>query len=331
MRIATFNLENLDDETGQDPSLATRVAIMRPQLDRIAADILCLQEVHSQDSPQGRTLAALDTLLAGTRYEAYERLTTTTTAAQLYQERNLVILSRFPFIAHARQTIRDSSGPRPAYRVATADPPDQTADPLEWERPILYAQLDLGDGRLLHVLNVHLKSKLATDITGQKLDDYTWKTPAAWAEGFFISSMKRVGQALQVRLELDRLFTQADQAGGPAPLIAVCGDFNAASDEVPVQAICGQVEDTGNPAHGPRVMVACENQIPESARYSLFHLGRGEMIDHVLASRALLAALEHTEIHNEYLPDESGAFRTDVKFPESDHAPVVAQFGMADN
>ena len=331
MRIATFNLENLDDETGQDPSLATRVAIMRPQLDRIAADILCLQEVHSQDSPQGRTLAALDTLLAGTRYEAYERLTTTTTAAQLYQERNLVILSRFPFIAHARQIIRDSSGPRPAYRVATADPPDQTADPLEWERPILYGQVDLGDGRLLHVLNVHLKSKLATDITGQKLDDYTWKTPAAWAEGFFISSMKRVGQALQVRLELDRLFTQADQAGGPAPLIAVCGDFNAASDEVPVQAICGQVEDTGNPAHGPRVMVACENQIPESARYSLFHLGRGEMIDHVLASRALLATLEHTEIHNEYLPDESGAFRTDVKFPESDHAPVVAQFSMADN
>jgi endonuclease/exonuclease/phosphatase family metal-dependent hydrolase len=331
MRIATFNLENLDDETGQDPSLATRVAIMRPQLDRIAADILCLQEVHSQDSPQGRTLAALDTLLAGTRYEAYERLTTTTTAAQLYQERNLVILSRFPFIAHARQIIRDSSGPRPAYRVATADPPDQTADPLEWEPPNLYAQVDRGDGRLLHVLNVHLKSKLATDITGQKLDDYTWKTPAAWAEGFFISSMKRVGQALQVRLELDRLFTQADQAGGPAPLIAVCGDFNAASDEVPVQAICGQVEDTGNPAHGPRVMVACENQIPESARYSLFHLGRGEMIDHVLASRALLATLEHTEIHNEYLPDESGAFRTDVKFPESDHAPVVAQFSMADN
>ena len=48
MRVATFNLENLDDEAGQDPSLATRVAIMRPQLDRIAADILCLQEVHSQ-------------------------------------------------------------------------------------------------------------------------------------------------------------------------------------------------------------------------------------------------------------------------------------------
>jgi hypothetical protein len=43
-----------------------------------------------------------------------------------------------------------------------------------------------------------------------------------------------------------------------------------------------------------------------------------------------LATLEHTEIHNEYLPDESGAFCTDVKFPESDHAPVVAQFTLLD-
>ena len=87
------------------------------------------------------------------------------------------------------------------------------------------------------------------------------------------------------------------------------------------------MEDTGNPAHGPRVMVACENQVAESARYSLFHLGRGEMIDHVLASRALLATLDHTEIHNEYLPDESGLpHRHEV--PESDHAPVVAQFTL---
>ncbi|MGH9250866.1 MAG: endonuclease/exonuclease/phosphatase family protein, partial [Acidimicrobiales bacterium] len=93
MRIATFNLENFDDEAGQDLSLATRVAIMGPQLERVAADVLCLQEIHSQDSPQGRTLAALDSLLAGTNYQDHQRLTTTTTGGDLYQERNLVILS----------------------------------------------------------------------------------------------------------------------------------------------------------------------------------------------------------------------------------------------
>jgi hypothetical protein len=52
------------------------------------------------------------------------------------------------------------------------------------------------------------------------------------------------------------------------------------------------------------------------------------MTDPVLASPALLATLDQSQIHNEYLPDESGAFRTDVRFPESDHAPVVAQFTL---
>ena len=109
MRIATFNLENFDDEAGQEPSLNTRIAIMRPQLQRIAADVLCLQEVHSQDSPQERTLAALDTLLTGTRYEDYQRLTTTTTTGgDLYQERNLVTLSRFPLIVTGPLTQRVS-------------------------------------------------------------------------------------------------------------------------------------------------------------------------------------------------------------------------------
>jgi hypothetical protein len=105
-----------------------------------------------------------------------------------------------------------------------------------------------------------------------------------------------------------------------------CGDFNSDNDDVPVRAICGPVEETGNPDHGPRVLVPCEYNVPEPSRYSLLHLGRGEMLDHILASRPLLGFFRHAEIHNEVLPDESGAFRTDVKFPESDHAPVVAEF-----
>ena len=52
------------------------------------------------------------------------------------------------------------------------------------------------------------------------------------------------------------------------------------------------------------------------------------MLDHVVVSRRLFGYFDKTEIHNEALPDESGAFRTDLKFPESDHAPVVAEFGL---
>ncbi|MGD2247231.1 MAG: hypothetical protein PVF58_02415 [Candidatus Methanofastidiosia archaeon] len=33
-----------------------------------------------------------------------------------------------------------------------------------------------------------------------------------------------------------------------------------------------------------------------------------------------------SEIHNETLHDETIAFATDEKFPESDHAPFIAEF-----
>ena len=321
MRIATFNLENLDDQKGRTPSLSERIRILKPQLSRINADILCLQEVNSQGPAEAKTLAALDALIEGTVYETYQRATTQTTEGELYHERNLVTLSRFDILQSS--SLRDTSGPRPRYQMATADPPDLSSDLVKWERPVLYTTLALEEGTL-HLMNVHMKSKIASSIPGQKIDNFVWKSVAAWAEGNFISSMKRVGQALQVRLQIDKIF---DEEGLDA-LVAVCGDFNAESDEVPVKTICGPVEQTGNPAHSLRMMIPCENNIPESSRYSLLYLGKGEMIDHIMVSRPLISHFSHAEIHNEILPDESGAFRTDEKFPESDHAPVIAEFTL---
>jgi hypothetical protein len=128
MRIATFNLENLNDEAGQEPSLATRMAVMRPN-SSASPPTCCASRRSTATRRPGRILAALDSLLAGTRYEDYQRLTTTT-GGDLYQERNLVTLSRFPLVEHPRTVTRDSSGPRPAYRVATADP--LTRPPTPW-------------------------------------------------------------------------------------------------------------------------------------------------------------------------------------------------------
>jgi endonuclease/exonuclease/phosphatase family metal-dependent hydrolase len=320
LRIATFNLENLDDGPSVKPALADRIQIMRPQLERVAADVLCLQEVHGQGPAGARTLSALDQLVSGTSYANFHRQTTLTTSGKLYDQRNLVVLSRFPILSV--QIIRDNSGARPSYQMATASPPDTTLTPLDWERPMLYVQLDLGNSRSLHVINVHLKSKIATSIPGQKVDSYTWKTVSAWAEGSFISTMKRMGQALQARMLIDSIF----DTHGLESMIVIAGDFNTDQEEVAFKAICGPVEETGNPAHTARVMIPCEINIPDSSRYSLIHLGRGVMLDHIFASRPMLRYFRGAEIHNEVLPDESGAFRTDTQFPESDHAPVVAEF-----
>jgi predicted extracellular nuclease len=207
------------------------------------------------------------------------------------------------------------------YRRLTANPPDAAAVTVGIERPILHVQLDPPDGARLHVVNVHLKSKIPTNIPGQKIDPYSWRSADAWAEGSFISSMKRMSQALEVRRLVDQILDT-----DPTAQIVVAGDFNASPDEVPVMAIRGDVENTGNPDLVGRVLVPIEHTIPAPARFTLYHQGRGEMLDHMLITRNLLAHYRGSEIHNEVLHDESAAFAIDRKYPESDHAPVVATF-----
>lgn len=320
VRIATFNLENLDDVSGEAPSLEDRIPLMRPQLLRMDADILCLQEVNAQGDADSRELPALERLLEDTPYADFERATTRVQDGDRpYAERNLVVLSRFPITL--QEQYRNDLAPAPLYGLVTASQPDEESRPVRWERPILRTTVELPGRLPLELINVHFKSKIPTDVEGQKEDAYTWKSASGWAEGFFVSSMKRVGQALETRMLIDSIFDESEDA-----LIACSGDFNADLDEVPVQAIRGDVESTGNGGLAGRVMVPTENSVAESARYSLFYLGRKEMIDHLLVSRSLLRYHRKTEIHNELLHDESAAFATDEKYPESDHAPVIAEF-----
>jgi endonuclease/exonuclease/phosphatase family metal-dependent hydrolase len=323
LRIATFNLENFDEVPPNiRPSLAERVAVMRPQIERLQADVLCLQEVHGQERPgQPRALLALTELLAGTKQAAANVVTTLGPNGEVFDQRNLVLVTSLPVMARAQ--LLNTLVAAPMYQILTANPPAPQPLPILLERPILHVELDL-QGVPLHVIVVHLKSKLPTNIPGQKVDDFTWRSADAVAEGAFISSMKRMSQAVEVRRLVDSILDQ-----DPAARIVVAGDFNATSDEVPLVAIRGDVEETGNGALAGRVLVPVENTIPEPARYSLFHHGKGQMLDHILVTRNMLAHYRGSEIHNEVLHDESGAFATDVKYPESDHAPVVATFEFA--
>jgi endonuclease/exonuclease/phosphatase family metal-dependent hydrolase len=325
LRIATFNLENFDETgPGVTPTLAERIALMRPQIVRLRADIACFQEVHGQErAGQPRQLLALQQLLAGTNLDGARIVSTKPQDAAVYDVRNLVVVTKLPVVSS--QQLRNDLVAEPQYTRLTAKPPDQAPVPIGVERPILHVQLDLGPqrGGRLHIINVHLKSKIPTDIPGQKIDAYTWRAADAWAEGSFLSSMKRMSQAVEVR----RLVDQILDADADARIV-VAGDFNADPGEVPVLAIRGNVEDTGNGALAGRVLVPVEQTVPEPARYTLFHQGRGQMLDHMLVTRNLLASYRGSEIHNELLHDESVAFAVDRKYPESDHAPVVATFDV---
>jgi len=323
VRIASFNLENLSDEPSGEASADARHAILRPQLDRLHADILCLQEVDSVRENAGtpRSLRALDALLEGTAYADFHRACTKRSRADEPRDRhNLVVLSRWP-IGDVAQYANDLVPP-PHYRCVTAHPPEQH-DAIGWDRPIHSVRVDPPGGKPVHVINMHLKAPLASFVPGQKIGPFAWKTVSGWAEGFYLASMRRAGQALEARMVIDRIF-DAD----PGALLAVCGDFNAQEQEVPFRILTGDTEDTGNGGLAGRELVALEHSLPEHQRFTVIHAGRKQMLDHILVSRPLLSYYKGMEVHNEALGDEVIAYTMVDRTPESYHAPVVAAFDI---
>ena len=321
MRLATYNLENLDFARPDEAAFAARVAALRPHLAGLAADVLCLQEVNGQHPDDGgpRQLLALDRLLDGTAYEGYHRASTTGPGGRgVADVHNLVVLSRWPIRAAAEHR-HDLVDP-PTYRPATARPPADARAEVRWDRPLLHVAITHPGGRTLHVIDLHLRAPLAAPIAGQKDGAESWRSLGAWAEGFFLAAIKRSGQALEARLLAERLFDAE-----PDAWIAVCGDCNAELREVPLLIAAGAFEDARDPALLARRLIPVEDAVPAERRYTLLHDGRPLMLDHILASPALHATLSAVEIDNADLPDE---IRAPGPTPGSPHAPMVAVFDL---
>lgn len=323
LRIATFNMESLDDRVG-DGDFADRVAVLRPQLARLRADVLCLQEInaHGPTKKGPRGLPALDRLLEGSELAHFHRVVSLNRGGLRPSDRhNLVILSRYPVLDH-RQLWHDLVEP-PHYRPVTADPAPAEASAVEWDRPLLHVRLALPGGRVLHVVNVHLRAPRAAFLPGQKTEHGRWHSVGGWAEGFFLASVKQAGQALEARLAVEQILDSEPEA-----LLAVCGDFNADDRAAPVRTIRGDEEDTGNGHLAARVLVPVERSVPEDRRFSVIHHGRPVMLDHILVSRPLLGRFMAAEIHNEALGDEIVSPATIWGAPDSYHAPLVAEFTL---
>jgi endonuclease/exonuclease/phosphatase family metal-dependent hydrolase len=323
MRIATFNLESLGHRGSEDGSLEERIAVLRPQLVRLGADVLCLQEVngqHRKGAPH-RCLEALDALVAGTPYAGFDRVATSGPGgAGVADVHNLVTLSRFPIREH--REIRNSYVPALRYQLVSACPPAPEPIEISLERPVLLSRIAVGE-RTLGLFNVHFRAPLAAPVPGQKEAPFVWRSVSGWAEGYFIASLKRAAQALEVRLAIDALM-DADPSG----LIAVTGDFNARDHETPLKILVGAEEDTGNGRLAVRSLAVLDRSLAEDRRFSVLHHGRPEMLDHVLVSRSLLAHFRMIEVHNETLGDEIVAFGRTLHQRASYHAPVVAEFDL---
>ncbi|HXY59892.1 MAG TPA: endonuclease/exonuclease/phosphatase family protein [Methylocystis sp.] len=304
LRIATFNIENLDWAKAHEEEFARRLLILRPILEGLAADVLCLQEIGAQrpTAHAPRRFLALDRLLADGPYANFYRLTSTRPGSPAPADvHNLAILSRWP-VAESRQLHHDLVS---AWRWT---PPEEgEAVEVAFDRPLLYARIETN-GAALHVLNLHLRAPRPVPLS------HDLAPGRAVAEGQFLAAQKREGQALEARLFIESLFDREPQAR-----IVVCGDFNADAYETPTRILRG--EDGAD----ARRLEALEGRVAAAQRYSVIHAGRPAQIDHILASNALAADCVGAAILNEGLQDE-------VFAPEpiegSLHAPLVATFRM---
>ena len=322
MRIASFNLESLGGERMNEAGLEARIAVLRPQIAALEADILCLQEVNGQKPFGGgpRRLEALGRLLAGLpEAEFHQAATVDPRTGGTRDQHNLVVLSRWP-ICEVRE-IRHDFVEAPQWRGNTVIPADHAQGPVEWDRPILYLSVELPEGRLLHVFDVHFRAPIAAPVPGQKLSAQKWKTVSGWAEGYFIAAIKRVGQALELRLAVDRLFEQED-----VPLVVIAGDFNAERFESPLRITIADVEDLGNAELARYRLTPVEREVGQEARYTVLHHGRRLMLDHILVSSGLMKRLAGVAIHNAGLADEAETEVGEDGLPGSFHAPIVASF-----
>lgn len=314
LRLATFNLENLDWSPGRDDWFESRVSALVPLLDQLDADMLCLQEVAARKIHKHgpREPIALTRLLTRTRYGDFHRVISRRPGGSSPADvHNLVIVSRWP-IGAVEQIHHDLVAPwdwRP--------PKDNDVDPppirINWDRPLLRASVTTPGGHSLHVVNLHLRAPRPAPAPTARGSG----SGRAIVEGQFIAAMKRDGQALEARLYLERLFDT-----DPAAMIAVCGDFNADEHDAPTRLLRG-----GDPEMrtGPRALWPLEERVSPARRYTVIHDGRPTLIDHILASSALCARWRKTEIFNEGIADEVYA---PERIEGSLHAPVVVEFAL---
>ncbi|MFZ9500474.1 MAG: endonuclease/exonuclease/phosphatase family protein [Beijerinckiaceae bacterium] len=311
--VATFNLENLGRRGPAQPSLAARAAALRPVLERLAADVLCLQEVDAprQGARGARGFRPLELLLQGTRYETYERVASARADGQAPADvHNLIILSRFPVESFGQ--VRHDFVPEWAW----TPPGETTAAAAAFDRPILHALIRTPSGPL-HVMNLHLRAPRAAHLPQDKAQG-RWTSSAGWAKGFFLAAQMRQAQALEARLFAETLFDADPQAR-----ILVCGDFNADSFETPTRILCGAPEDASEGPFAERRLERLELRVEAERRHSVIHDGRRILLDHMLASPALAKACAQVDILNDGLRDEALA---DSSVAGSLHAPILARF-----
>lgn len=331
VRVGTWNLENLFRPGGQFGP--RQVEVYQQKLDGLAStitamapDILGVQEVgapEALDDLVGRLGPGWSVALSH-RFAADHPI-------------RVGVLSRHPLTVLADV----AAFPAPLAPIQATDP---GADGLfgsatQAGRGILAVAVELPDGRRLRLAVCHLKSKLLSYPPGPNgVPRFATHDEGERARVAGYALYRRAAEAVTARAIVDQLLTADGADGRTTPVIAV-GDLNDGPGAATTQILYGpagsQLDTPGfaTPDNGDaRRLWNLAPRIPEAERYTRQYEGHGELIDHILTSRALLDPLPKVEVIRQTgrpdLPDvtPNPAARRDQ--PASDHAAVLAHFTL---
>lgn len=310
MRIATWNVENLflpgaEGGARSAADFEAKADAMAATITRMDPDILAVQEVGDR--------AALDRILELVGGTWHVEL-----AAPDGRGIGVGIASRTP-LTDVRQVTEFPAG------VSPIQVDDSNTRVHALARAALHAQVETDLG-VVHVVTCHLKSKLLTFPGGRftPRDEYERTRFGAYA------LFRRTAEAAGIRDAATAILA----AGDEDTRLIVCGDLNDTADAQTTQLLSGppgsEIGTAGydRPDDGDRQRLwNLAARIPAEQRFSRIYRGRGELIDHILVSRALVdhitdgAVTTNAAGHTASIDDDPTRRRNTHA---SDHRPVLA-------
>ncbi|MCI4066137.1 endonuclease/exonuclease/phosphatase family protein [Micromonospora sp. R77] len=308
LTVMTWNVENLFRPDGTDSSAAENYAAKLAYLSALiagtGADVVALQEVGSPDAAEDLR-AALGEPWQGV-----------VSAHPDHRGIRVAVLARHPLTEEAQVTALP-----PAGLPAVPDVDGQTLTHLG--RGAVQVHVDCGD-RGLRLVTAHLKSKLLTYPGGRR---YPLNEDER-ARGAGYALLRRSAEAVAVRVHLNTVLASSAVDGQPGVPTILCGDFNDGPDAVTTVLLEGPADgDVHRPDKGDSVrLYNLGRRLPAARAYSRIYQGRGELIDHILATRDLQLRLVSIDCLVDDITSIGASTRGRDAAIVPDHAPVVARF-----
>ena len=317
MRVVTWNVENLfapttTGEAGR-PSPEVYEAKLRTLtgvVQQLAPDVLALQEVGDE--------SALDDLRDS--LEAATSAGWLSRCSREHDGRGIRVAFLTPLDVLETDDVNDLP---PRLAPVQVDDAGRTA--ARMGRGALRVRVR-GERGPVDVVTAHLKSKLLSYPGGRFSPRDEGERARAGAYALF----RRAAEAAALRVAVDDVL----RGRGREQALVLCGDMNDTVEAATTQVLQGPggselgtagalIPDQGD-AHR---LWNVAPLIDDRRRFSRVYRGRGELIDHVLVSRALLEQVRladsAVDATGEPLDSVTEDPRQRVRTPGSDHAPVL--------